>query len=316
MEHRFISSILALLLSSAALGQTGDVTARAWVDSTSYQVGDAIAVHVLVTHPRGVAIQPPAGDSLGSLVILQHLPVTAQNDTVALTGLVVSYYDSGTVSTPPVLIPYAVPGDTVGRIAQTNPLVITVHTIAVDTSKAYRDLKPPLSIPISAAEIAMYAGIILAIAALGYFGYRYWKKRRERLAGIKPDEPARPADVLALEELSALKERKLWQKGMVKEYYSEVTEIIRRYFERRYGLRALEETTEEILAALRGVPVAPEAMDLSGKMLRLADLVKFAKFTPGIPDHEEMLTFAYDIVERTKPVVMSPVVNADVTPGS
>jgi hypothetical protein len=316
MARRVFGVILALALSTPALAQPGDVVARAWVDSSGFQVGDAIAIHVLVMHPRGVAIQPPAGDSLGSLVVLQHVPVTAQNDSVALTGLVVSYYDSGSVTTPPILVPYAVPGDTVGRFARTNPLIITVHTLAVDTSKAYRDLKPPLAIPLSLAEIALYAGIVLALAALAYAGYRYWKRRKERLAGLVPDAPVRPADVLALEELGALKEKKLWQKGMVKEYYTEVTEIVRRYFERRYGVRALEETTEEILQALRTVSVSPEAMEPAGKMLRLADLVKFAKFTPGIPEHEEVLTLAYDVVERTKPVIMTPVVNADVTAGS
>lgn len=316
MVNRRLGLFPALLLSASAFSQGGNVSAHAWVDSTNYQVGDPITVHVRVTHAPGVALQPPAGDSLGPLVVLQHLPITPQNDTVAATGLVVAYYDSGEVAVPPVMIPYAVPGDTTGRLAATNPLTVSVHTVAVDTSKAYRDLKPPMSIPITLAEIALYAAIVLAIAALGYFGYRYWKKRKERLAGIVPEAPARPADVLALEELGLLKAKKLWQQGLIKEYYSEVTEIVRRYFERRYAVKALEQTTDEILEALRGVATPPPALTSSLKMLQLADLVKFAKFTPGIPDHEEMMTLAYDIVEQTKPVAMSPVTNTDAAVGS
>ncbi len=316
MNHRVLGVWIALLTAAPVFPQGSGVTARAWVDSTNFQVGDAIMLHVLVSHPPTVAIQPPAGDSLGPLVVLQHLPITAQNDSTALTGMVVAYYDSGSVTVPPVLIPYAVPGDTAGRFASTNPLMLKVHTVAVDTSQAFKDLKPPMSIPITLAEIALYAGIVLVVAGLAYLAYRLWKKRKERLAGIAPEVPERPSDVLALEELGALKAKKLWQKGLVKEYYTEVTEIIRRYFERRYAVRALEETTDEILNALKGVAAPQPAMVSSMKMLQLADLVKFAKFTPGIPDHEEMLTLAYDIVQQTKPVIMSPVVNADAHPGS
>ena len=316
MPLRILSVWFALLLPAIALPQGTGVTARAWIDSTNFQVGDAITIHVLVSHPPSAAIQPPAGDSLGPLVVLQHVPVTRQNDSTALTGLVVAYYDSGTVVVPPVMVPYAISGDTAGRFAATNTMTIAVHTVAVDTSKAYRDLKPPMSIPITLAELALYAGIVVVAAGLAYLGYRWWKKRKERLAGLRPQAPPRPADVLALEELGALKNKKLWQQGMVKEYYSEVTEIIRRYFERRYAVKALEQTTDEILDALRGVAVPQDALGYTMKMLQLADLVKFAKFTPGIPDHEEMLTLAYDIVEHTKPVIMSPVVNADAHVGS
>ncbi len=316
MVNRRFGFLPALLLAASAFSQDGNVSARAWVDSTNYKVGDAITVHVRVTHAPGIALQPPAGDSLGSLVILQHLPITPQNDTIASTGLVVAYYDSGAITVPPVMIPYASPGDTVGRLAATNPILITVHTVAVDTSREYRDLKPPMSIPITLAELAMYAGILLAAAALAYLGYRLWKKRKERLAGIVPEAPARPADILAFEELGALKQKKLWQQGKIKEYYSEVTEILRRYFERRYSVKALEQTTDEILDALRGVAPPESALGSTLKMLQLADLVKFAKFSPGIPVHEEMMTLAYDIVEQTKPVAMSPVTNTDATVGS
>ena len=113
-----------------------------------------------------------------------------------------------------------------------------------------------------------------------------------------------------------MKEQKLWQQGLVKEYYSEVTEIIRRYFERRYAVRALEETTDEILERAPRRLRPAKRWSAPMKMLRCADLVKFAKFTPGIPDHEEMLTLAYDIVEHTRPALMSPVANTDAHVGS
>lgn len=112
--------------------------------------------------------------------------------------------------------------------------------------------------------------------------------------------PPMPAHVLALEQLAQLKEKRLWQQGLIKPYYSEVTEIVRRYFENRYGFMSLEKTTGETLEDLRRYAVAHPALDETARILRCADLVKFAKYEPLIPEHEEMLTVAFDIIEKTK----------------
>ncbi len=292
--------LLTAAVALPALPQSDSVAAHAWVDSTNYQVGDPIGLHITIRHLPGAAIQPPVGDSLGSFLVLQRLPVTPKSETEATTGLLVAYYDSGTVTIPPAMIPYAFPGDRTGRMALTNPVTVTVHTVAVDTSKSFRDLKPPLSIPISLAELLLYAAVVLAVAALGWFLWRWWQKRKKKPAGEPYVPPERPAHILALEELGAVKERKLWQRGLIKEYYSEVTEVVRRYFERRFEIRALEETTDEILGALRSVQFPAEPLDHAARMLGLADLVKFAKFEPGITDHEEVLALAYAIIDKTR----------------
>ena len=74
----------------------------------------------------------------------------------------------------------------------------------------------------------------LVVLALGYLGYRYWKKRKAASGDAAYTPPPRPAHIIAIDELGALKAKKLWQQGHVKEYYSELTEILRRYFENRY----------------------------------------------------------------------------------
>ncbi|MEK7249163.1 MAG: hypothetical protein AAB209_01950 [Bacteroidota bacterium] len=116
-----------------------------------------------------------------------------------------------------------------------------------------------------------------------------------------------------------LKEKRLWQQGLIKPYYTEVTEIIRRYFENRFGFMSLEKTTDETMGDLRRFSVAHSILEQTESILRRADLVKFAKYQPLIPEHEEMLTIAFDIVDRTKVVEMpthptggTPVENAAV----
>jgi hypothetical protein len=230
--------------------------------------------------------------------VISRLPVTAVSDTLASTGLTISYYDSAASAIPPAPIPYTVPGDTALRMIGTNYVPVSVQTVAVDTSKEYRNLKPPMNIPMSLAEMAVYAGIGLAVLALAYLGYRLWKRWKRKPGEKIVETVKRPAHVLALEELAAVKEKKLWQKGDVKGYYSELTEVVRRYFERRYEVNALEETTDEILDAVRPHLNADVLASVDG-MLRSADLVKFAKQQPGVDEHERVMTTAYEIVNKT-----------------
>ena len=310
MVTRLRTALLLLSLAGGVLPAHGQrLTAHAHADSSSYLVGDYINIRVDLLHPRGAALRTALGDSAGGFLVLQRKPITSTSDTTSTTAFVVAKYDSGLATFPPVDFLVTTPGDTAVRTVSTNPVVLTVRTVAVDTSKDFRDLKPPLSIPISLAEILTWGGIVLAAAVILYLLWRYLQKRKARRAardsGYVP--PARPAHEIAFEQLALLKEKKLWQQGLIKQYYSEATEIFRRYLENRYTLQAMEETTDEILGGLRKLRFPEPMIETADRILRRADLVKFAKFEPGIADHEEMLTVIHDFVDRTKIVHMTPV---------
>lgn len=304
---------LVSLAGASSSGQTaGNVIARAWVDSTNYLVGDWITVHVGFSHPAGVSFLPLARDTLDGFRVIERLPLRAINDTATAGGLIVSRYDSAGATLPGIPFRYSLPGDSTSRTVSTNPLFLMVHTVRVDTTHEIKDIKPPFSIPFTLAEIAVYVGVALLIGGLAYLLYRYWKKRQQKKAGVAYTAPPRPAHLVALEELAILKEKKLWQQGLVKAYYSEITEIIRRYIENRFTLMALEQTTDEIMDGLRGARFVPgDVLQQVETMLRRADLVKFAKHQPGTQEHEEMLTLAYAMVDRTKLVEMTPVTNIE-----
>ena len=290
---------LVFLCTSALYAQ--EVTARASVDSTNYLIGDWITVHVEVRHPSGAALTPLVGDTLTAFQVIDRGVLEKTTETQTSTRVVVAGYDSALSVIPPIPFLYTIPGDTTLHRVATNSIGITIHKVPVDTSKEFKDLKPPLTISITLAEIALYVGIFLVLAAAGFFAYRYWKKRSQRRA---PEpvyvSPPRPAHVIALEQLAELKEKKLWQQGRIKEYYSEGTEIVRRYFENRYGIMALEQTTGEIMSELKKHRHAEKVWQETETVLRRADLVKFAKLQPGIDEHEETLTVAFDIVEKTR----------------
>jgi hypothetical protein len=300
-----VRSLVVLLLLPLAGIRAGDVTARAWVDSTSFLVGDYITIHVDLTHPAGTQFRLMVGDTVSGFHVIDHGTPRPAGDRSSSVQLVVSRYDSGRALLPPLPFQYMSPGDTAARTVSTNPLLLTIRTVPVDTGQAIRDIKPPMSIPISLAEILMLIGILLAIAAAVYFTLRYRRRRPVAPAAPAYVAPPRPAHVIALEELGGLKEKHLWQQGLVKPYYSELTEILRRYFENRFRFLALEQTTDEIAVALQVQPGTEQVREETLRVLRLADLVKFARFVPGPSDHEEALRVAYDVVQKTTPAAPS-----------
>jgi len=289
-----------------AVGQA-QVSARAQVDSTEFVVGDPITVHIQLHHPEGTVFHAAVFDTAAGFAVLERRPFAVPGSTLTRGEYVIARYDSVQAVIPPVTVWYSLPGDTTRRSVMTNQIVVAVRTMQVDTSQSFKDLKPPLPVSFSWQEIGLYALGALLFAALAWLAYWYWKRRQAKKAGAVYTPPSRPAHILALEELSLLKEKKLWQQGKIKEYYSELTEVLRRYIENRYDQPALEETTDEILQGLLKLRFPT---DLAGKIdavLRRADLAKFAKQRPGISEHEESLSVVYEVVDKTKIVPMTPV---------
>ena len=113
----------------------------------------------------------------------------------------------------------------------------------------------------------------------------------------------RPAHEIAEEKLDDLKTQQLWQQGLIKEYQSKLTFIIREYLENRYDMKALESTTQEILKDLMSRDFDPGLNNDLREILTMADLVKFAKARPGENIHESFMLKAYELINRTKSVV-------------
>lgn len=190
-------------------------------------------------------------------------------------------------------------------------LRLLVGTFRIDsTSHAIFDLKPQRTLPFRFAEIRGYVlralALLLLLAALVYAVDRCLKRRGRRLKDLFRPAPPVPPHVAAIRALEELHHRKLWQHGNYKGYYSGLTEILRTYIAGRWGIGAMEMTTDEILAAMRGEELPDKArMDLTA-MLRDADLVKFAKAEPEAEQNENDYQKAYWFVEETKPAEEHP----------
>jgi len=109
-----------------------------------------------------------------------------------------------------------------------------------------------------------------------------------------------PAHITALAALQKLKEEAIWKEGFYKEFYSILSEILREYLEKRYGLFALELTTDEIIVTLKSVSIDSDSKSRLKQVLFLSDMVKFAKEIPIAPENEQSINNAILFVESTK----------------
>ncbi|MBQ1939838.1 MAG: hypothetical protein II362_06465, partial [Alistipes sp.] len=188
---------------------------------------------------------------------------------------------------------------------------LKVATFQIDsTSQSIFDLKPQQNLPFKVAEIKSYLlwgllALVVLVALLVALD-RYLKARGRRLGDLFKPAPPQPPHVIAIAALEALHHQKLWQNNKHKLYYSLLTEILRTYIDGRWGVSAMEMTSDEIIAAMRSVELPDKArMDLTA-ILRDADLVKFAKFAPEAEQNENDYQKAYYFVEETKPVEENP----------
>lgn len=303
MVKGFLFLIMLVLSWGHSFSQ--NITARAYSDKTSYEVGDYIQYSIEISSKQDLVVFKPA---LAELV--KDIDVISSEEPIVedkngskkiLYHFIVSKYDSADVIIPSIPVSYQIGTDTTSFQVFTNPIEFVVRTVPVVTAAEIKDVKPPIVIPVPLWLILLIGVLVLTAILLGWYFYR--KNQKKKLLQTKKKRVyVIPPHVKALSDLHELGEKKLWQQGLVKEYHSNITEIIRRYFEDRFHILALESTTTEIMQQLTRVVLPENIYQTVNDFLTNADLVKFAKYKPLPKVNEEMMSQAIDIVENTVPV--------------
>jgi hypothetical protein len=300
--------LAAPLMPGLLLAQSVHVTAR--VDSNNILIGDWLPLHIEVTHPANTTVTfPSLPDSIEGFEVIRRDPPTKKttgDGVLEISTFVLTAFDSGMHVVPPLTVRYTTAGDTTTRAMDTPPVPIVVHGIAVDTAQEIKDVKPPLSLPLTLADLLPYLIGAAVLAGLVWL-YRYIRARRRKGMPLIPEAPPRPANELALEALRSLESERMWQRGKVKEYHSLLADIIRLYIEKRFAVDALESTSDEVLTSEPIKLLPADDRDRLKEILTRADLVKFAKFQPQPEEHEKSLRLAISFVESTWNPVQQPV---------
>ncbi len=156
-------------------------------------------------------------------------------------------------------------------------------------------------------EVSGWLALVLGISAVLGTGIWLLAKYRRHIPLLGGVKPLLPPHVEAIRRLEALRNQKLPQNGKHKQYYSGITDILRAYLDRRFGIGAMEMTSSEILEAVETSRAAGEIDDKRygdlEELLQTADLVKFAKWVPDEAEEDKAYYDAYYFVEETKSVV-------------
>ena len=303
-----VKSICKILLFAVTLVTAGrycqaaEIVVKASVDTAEYVIGDWIPVSLEAVHADNIIVFPPdLGEKAGDLDVVKLYSFQPEQNKESIRvkwRLVLAAYDTGTFSVPPIELQYHEAGDTVINAVQTDPFDIRIYSAGGDTIAAPHDIKPPVSAPLAFADYLPYiiAGLSAAILILAFLWWKKWRKRPVAVAETPPIEIEIDPFDNAMKRFVDLKNRKLWQSGYVKEYWSEVTEIVREYVEGAFKILALEMTTDELFQAVKNLDILQEIE--FRKLFIDADLVKFAKLIPDAEMCNKALTIAEEIVKQ------------------
>ncbi|MBO4654895.1 MAG: hypothetical protein J5644_05060 [Bacteroidales bacterium] len=300
-----VFGLIILLLTTYNLSYAQEYRATAVLDSNRILIGDQIHVDFTLTMPKdGTADFPVLTqeglDAYGiDLVSSGVIDTTLSEQAVSYhQQWIVTAFDSGAYVFPSI----AVLSPDSQLLAQSQPLPFWVNTIAVDTTAAIRDIKGIARVPLTFKEILPYLLIGLAAAAvlalLVWFILKHERKTKPQKKVVKAKPKVKP-HIIALKNLEKLKIKKLWQNGQVKQYYSELTDIIRTYIDGRYDINAMEMITADILKELDDKGLPQELHKELEQTLTIADLVKFAKMEPLPDDHDRCFRQAVSFVQET-----------------
>jgi hypothetical protein len=303
-NNKFSLFTLLLIAATFRLTFAQDIKVEASIDSSEFLIGDQVELELKITQQINEFVGIPVFNQ--ELTKQIEILNQSENDTTLLESghyiikkqILITAFDSGYYAVPP--IPFLYYSDTL----KTEPVLFKVNAIAVDTSQAIKDIKMPYGAPLSFAEVLPWAGgglgLIALILVILYI-IRKIRRKEPILGRVKPKEPAH---IIAYRDLTKLKDNKLWQKDLIKDYYTDLTDILRVYLWNRFAIKTLERTSEEILESLNESDFNDdEAFKELKEIFGIADLVKFAKYKPIVDDHEKCMNYAYNIVDRTKLIV-------------
>lgn len=295
---------IAIILLFSSLLLSAQVVVNAVLTPDEIQIGEQATLRFELSHTPTDAVEWPLySDTIASSIEILEI---GKSDTVDLDNnriqvnkdYLITCFDSGFYLIPSASFAYGT--DTLF----TKAIGLSVHTPEVNPDvDPLTDIKEIMDAPFSWKELLKWLGLVLAIllliAGVVFVLMRYVFKKKIPFLPEEKEEVI-PSHILALERLQKVKDEKLWQKGNTKGFYTEITDVLREYLEGRFGINALEMTSDEVLTIARKEADLKEVVDALRQVLELGDLVKFAKFMPIENENDRAIMYAFQLVEKTK----------------
>ncbi|WP_339647815.1 LPXTG cell wall anchor domain-containing protein [uncultured Salegentibacter sp.] len=312
MNYRFTTTLnsfkaaallLFLLLSFSAFAQQPQINAG--IDSTSIKIGEQIIYSIEVETDSTNLVVFPEGQTFDPMEMVESLgadTTTVEDRFRLLKKYSLTQFDSGAYTIPQQKIIIQ------NREYLTDSFRVEVADVKVDTTrqKMY-PIKPAVDVPkpFSIPNWIWWLLAALVILGLAFYFFRRRKKRKEA-------EPELPPYEQAMFELKQLDNSSLLQDREIKEYYSNLAFIVRKYLDRKIYDRALESTTSELIAYLElrkqagELSLKDKSIDNFQQLLKRADLAKFANSRPDVITAKSDRTKTEHLIKDIRQVVPEP----------
>ncbi len=331
---RIVGGLVFLLLICCIGYGEEPVKIEAFLSEDVISVGDTLRLNIDLLCNKGIDLKPiPSFDTIGDFTVKdmsRHEIVRGDTQHVRISFLLTAF-ETGEKKIGRVKIFYESESGEIGSV-ETPELKVNVRSILDDNATDIRDIKPPMSVGkkwkqiilgylvlgalVSAATLSVLFSLkkrheiedlvrrmwlrihsAVAIIVLRFLALIGLWKKTPRSVDIEIMEPETPPDELAMRELARIESLGLIEKGMIKELYTLVSETVRRYVERKYGILAMELPTSYLVIELDENSMMERCREKLRVLLKECDLVKFAKYKP---QDDEVAT----IIERARRIVI------------
>lgn len=317
--RRAIAAAALLAAAWPVLAQAPPVNVTAKPATTEVAVGEVFAVEVQARGPAGTTFTFPAEvtDDTADLVAAADPRAVPHKKTYNASVFVLTE-----AAVPPITVAYRLADGTTGQVT-TQPVPLKIKSVLPRDPKERQlaDIRPPMDIPALPRELwllllrALTQTVVglLALAAAAALAYWLWRRRRQRKsaeAAMRPQMPAIAPDAEALAALERLAVSGRIEREDYRAFYIELTEIAKRYLERRLEAPVLEMTTAETLAFLRRHAHGNAFVDLVSDVSTASDRIKFARGEGARERAESHLgavrRLVVDLEGRLRPVYVEP----------
>ena len=265
------------------------------------QVGDDFTFTLALTHPPDGDFVTPSEAEFEPFDVLDTWTEEVSPIETKLHFRLAAYQLPEDLEVAPLTLRYRDADSAMARV-ETEPVAVRVVTSLTPEVTDIHDIKDPVGLEVP-RDWSMLAWLLLALvlAVVAYLIYRKFRKDTGNETAPEWVAPPRPPHEEAEAALARLAEKELIEKGELALFYTELTDIMKRYAGRHFEIPYLERTSEEVLSDLAAKEVSAPPLRA---ILEVADLVKFAKQMPGEQQGRSSLTMAVELVRDTRPPPM------------
>lgn len=306
---RHIIVLISAFFLTMPMLNASQVSVKTSLDSAYILMGKQTTMHIEIIQGQNVSGRLlNATDTLTKEVeVIKVLPADTidlgSNRNQILQDVIIQSFDSGLYSLPPMA--YIVGRDTF----YSNALALKVLPVSVDSLQTIHDYQGVVDpntrfydyLPDFITEYWWIYLIIIIITTAIFVYFKYIKKGKIILVPKKKEIP--PYE-FAIQQLTKLREEHLCERGHEKEYYTRLTDILRVYLEKQFGINAMEMTTTQIISVLENNDDTKSQNKYMRQVLEIADFVKFAKVRPIPDDNVKSFQSAMQFVEETRPIIV------------